>query len=1266
MKQIHFLMQLIVGLFAFSFMSMAQAGGPLWTFTPVDGYPSALTISKTGTATVKYTVTNQTSKKRTLMMQPQVGISQTQPCIVGPKGSASSSCTLALTISGSLLPPSGVSGGPNLCQANPNGTPNPNLCYQPSPANILNVKVTSEASLVSIDVTPVNPAIAQGLTQQFTATGIYSDNTSKDLTSSVTWSSSNTNIAVISSTTGLAEGIAQGTVTITATSGAIAGTTNLTVSTAKLKSIVVKPTNPQIAQGTTQQFIAVGVFTDGSTHNITSSVVWSSSNTTVALISNRLGNNGLAAGRTAGATTITATLGTISGTTTLTVTNAVLQSIFVSPVNRTIAQGITQQYSATGIFSDNSTQDLTSSVNWSSSNTDIATINNTGKATSIAQGKVLIRATSGSVFGTTSLTVTAATLKSIAVTPANASIAKGTTQQFIATGTFTDGSKSDITSSVFWSSSQPEFATISNEAGSNGLATGESAGQTNIVATLGTISGSTPFTVTTATLVSISVSPANKTIANGVTQPYTATGIFSDNSTQDLTYSASLIWSTSAPTVATINSIGQATGVGPGTATVTATYGALSGTANLTVTAATLQSIAVTPASAMIPQGATQQFIATGTFSNGSTYDITSSVTWSSGDESVVVFSEPGLNGLATGKNRGSTTVKATLGTVSSPTVNATVTDATLVSINVDPVIKSIPQGLTQQFTATGVYSDGSSRPLTSSVHWSSSTSAASISNELGSQGLATGDSTGTTTITATYSDASSTVSGTATLTVTNATLQSIAVTPASATIPLGTTQQFIATGTFTDGTTHDLTSTVTWDSSTPGVATISNNLGSYGLATAGMSQTGSTTIKATLGSLSGSATLNVSGVVLQSISITPAAVAIPKSTNQAFVATGIYSDGSSKIITDVTWSTSDASIATIDSVGVAQSKNIQGSVTITAISGTVSGTATLSVTAATLQSIAVTPVNPSIAKGTTKQFIATGTYTDGTTQDITSSVTWDSSSSSVATISNDPGSKGLALASTTPTGTTTTITATLNGVSDSTTLTVTTAVLTSIDVTPAATAIPQGTSQPYTARGIYSDGTLQVITDVTWSTSDSSIATINSAGVAQSKNRQASVTITATSGTISGNATLTVTAATLQSIAVTPANPSIAKGTTKQFIATGTFTDSTTHDITSSVTWDSSSSSVATISNDPGSKGLATASTTPTGTTTTIKATLNGVSGSTTLTVTTAVLTSINVTPATVAIPEGTNQTFVATGVYSDGTSQTITNVTWSTSDSS
>jgi len=84
-------------------------------------------------------------------------------------------------------------------------------------------------------------------------------------------------------------------------------------------------------------------------------------------------------------------------------------------------------------------------------------------------------------------------------------ITVGKQQQFAATGTYSDGTHQDLTSTAMWTSSAPSVATIS----SGGLATGVSVGSTTVQATLATINGSTALTVTALPNFTISASPAS-------------------------------------------------------------------------------------------------------------------------------------------------------------------------------------------------------------------------------------------------------------------------------------------------------------------------------------------------------------------------------------------------------------------------------------------------------------------------------------------------------------------------------------------------------------------------------------------------------------------------------------------------------------------------------------------------------------------------------------------------------------------------------------
>ena len=174
-------------------------------------------------------------------------------------------------------------------------------------------------TLNSIAVTPTSPSILAGTSIQFTATGTYSDNSTQNITASVTWTSSNTSVATISSNSGLASALAQGVTTITAASGQFSATATLSVTPVPptLKSIAVTPANPSASVGTSAQFTATGTYSDNSKKDLTTSVTWTSSSTSVATITSK---SGLASALAVGATTIKAALGAISGTTILTVT----------------------------------------------------------------------------------------------------------------------------------------------------------------------------------------------------------------------------------------------------------------------------------------------------------------------------------------------------------------------------------------------------------------------------------------------------------------------------------------------------------------------------------------------------------------------------------------------------------------------------------------------------------------------------------------------------------------------------------------------------------------------------------------------------------------------------------------------------------------------------------------------------------------------------------------------------------------------------------
>jgi uncharacterized protein YjdB len=259
-------------------------------------------------------------------------------------------------------------------------------------------------------------------------------------------------------------------------------------------------------------------------------------------------------------------------------------------------------------------------------------------------------------------------------------------------------------------------------------------------------------------------------------------------------------------------------------------------------------------------------------------------------------------------------------------------------SISIDPVNNTAVGGAVtivaqtaQQFNVTGHYSDSTTSDVSSESTWTTSDpSVATIS----SSGLAIAVAqSGTCTITATSQGMTASVQ----LTIKNLPLQSITVTPDTATINMGFTEQFTAAGLFSDGTdtiNQDISDVVSWSSSTTSVATID----AHGVATAGVSA-GITSISAQWsGKTSNTATLTVTNLAVKSISITASGTAQVTQPPVQLTATVTFSDDSVQDMTSqVTWVSENPDIATVDSSGLLTPVS-PGRATITASSGGITG----------------------------------------------------------------------------------------------------------------------------------------------------------------------------------------------------------------------------------------------------------------------------------------------------------------------------------------
>jgi trimeric autotransporter adhesin len=917
----------------------------------------------------------------------------------------------------------------------------------------MSLEVTA-AEVASIAATPGTVSLAKGTSQALSVMGTFTDNSTQAV--DATWTSNAPSIAVV--VNGQIEARSVGSATLTATFNGKTSTVAVTATAATLSGIAIDQASFGIIAALKKPLTVTGFFTDGTAQNVNGLVTWASNNGTVATIA----ADGTLTANKAGQATITATSGSFSKSIAVTVAAPTLIAVEIDQAAAAkLPLGLTVQLSAVAKFDNGTIQDVSAdaATAWSSANTSVATLSATGlvSASKVNKGAVRIIATFGGFGGVFDLTVTDAVVVKVEVSPTPFTLPAGLVKQFNARATFSDGSAIDPASGqVTWSTSDPKICTVSNVAGSNGLLSTAKSGKCTLTATMKGLNDTADVTVSNAALTNVTITPLQtqlKSLPLGLVQQFKATGTYTDKSTQDIT--AQVVWTSTADAIASISNAtvdkGLASGLALGATTIKAedpdTH--LSHRVDLAVIAAVVVHLDISCTPTSLAKGHSSQCAASATFSvPGLELDLTKDVSWASSDAKRASISSTAPNdGLATtnsSSQTGSTQISANFPgrdgvLVNSNVVEISVTDAKLVSIDVveTPVTERLnhtklnaPPFYPVTFTATGHYTDGTSKNLTTSAAWSAlDPSVCSISTG----GVARGFVPGICAVEATQNG----VVGANQYAVLDLVLNAISVEPIRFFIPAGFSVQYRAWGEYVlQGTLIPFqflfTDVVTWEVD-PAVADVSNVAGSKGLVST--KAVGTTPVQATHleTGISNAARLDVTPALLQSLTIAPDAATIRKGLDQAFEVIGSFSDGSKQNLTSqVTCSSSDSLVATKSGnckfhgggVGTATI-----SASINACPSVKSVTAKLTVIPAQLLEVKlgwcdlagraggpaldgscfdVTSAQVMVDQNTILK--AFGVFTDtpaGTFVDITSSVVFDSSVIKVAQVSNDVNTLG-------------------------------------------------------------------------------------------------------------------------------------------------------------------------------------------------------------------------------------------------------------------
>jgi trimeric autotransporter adhesin len=678
---------------------------------------------------------------------------------------------------------------------------------------------------------------------------------------------------------------------------------------------------------------------------------------------------------------------------------------------------------------------------------------------------------------------------------------------------------------VVWTVRDAGIASVSP----SGVVTGRAVGSTQVAASAGGRSAVASITVQLPPVATVSVQPAAPSLVVGAS--LTLSAGLADAAGTTLT-NRTVTWISSDASVATVTDAGLVTALAPGTTTIAATSEGKTGIARVTVTLVPLATVTVQPSTVSLATGGTTTLTAIMTDVNGA--PATRPVTWTSSDVRVAGVS---ATGIVTAATPGTATITAA-SEGKTGTATVTVTAVPTASVTVEPATVTVQTLRTATLTAT--VKDANGNVLTGrAVSWTSSNLLVATVTESG--GVVTGLLPGTATISATADGKS----GSATVTVTLVPVASVAVQPKTASLVVGRTTTLGAVVTDANGAQTDRP--VTWKSTDDAVATVS----APGLVTA--RSAGSARIIASSESKADTAVVSVTGPAgpapVASVTVQPPLLGLR--VGETRTVTAVLKDANGNLLTGrvVTWVSNNPSVRVVDNrdgTAVVTALSVGGPVFVTASSEGWNGSTSITITPVPVGTVTLPPSATLVAGQSTT---LTPTVLDSTGAPTTGRfVTWKSSNEAVATVSwTGDGSPGVVKALAPGQAT---ITATSEGKSDNTVVTVTPAPVASVSVLPSAPTLISGATVSLTATVKDANGTTVTNRVVTWKSTNEAIALVSSTGNVTGLKAGTAMVI-ATSESKADTATVTVVPGPAATVSVAPAAVTIRDGTSVQLTAT-------------------------------------------------------------------------------------------------------------------
>ncbi len=604
-------------------------------------------------------------------------------------------------------------------------------------------------------------------------------------------------------------------------------------------------------------------------------------------------------------------------------------------------------------------------VTWASSDPSVATVTDAGYVVALKAGTTNITATVSGKTATCVLTVKA---KTVAVTSISLNkTALNLTEGDKETLTVTFNPENATNKTITWSSDDDSVATVS----ATGEVTAVGEGTTTITATSNN-GKEAACTVTVAkkiiaaTAITLSSTTADLKVNGSVNLTATVTP---DNATDK-----TVTWTTSDAAVATVDAGGKVTAVALGEATITATCGNVTATCKVKVSPTAVESISFTRKTLTMEVGEKTENPLKPNFTPATATDKT--VTWKSSDESVATVSD----GVVTAVGVGSADITATTANGKVATCKVTVHETVIevTSISMSKTVLSLTEGDKDTLTATVLPADATD----ASVEWSSDNEEVATVSE---SGVVVAVGPGTATITA---ESSNGKKATCVVTVAKKIIEPTAIELSATTAELKVNGNVTLTATVTPDNATD--KTVTWTTSNAAIATVDAG----GKVTA--KAIGEAKITAACGKATATCVVTVVATPVESIRLNSTSLDLTEGENATLRVTFTPSAATDKTIT---WSTSDATVATVENGVVTAVKAGNATITATSANGkTATCVVTVEAKDVPVSAITISATTLEVMVGKTAALTVTVDPEDATDP----SVEWTSSNTKVAKVSAD------------------------------------------------------------------------------------------------------------------------------------------------------------------------------------------------------------------------------------------------------------------------